>query len=46
LSVELAGDVALEAAADLAVGLAFVAAAFGVGVGSRVVAESVQDDDV
>jgi hypothetical protein len=45
LSVELAGDVALEATLDLPVRLAFGAPSFGVGAGG-VVAEPGKHDDV
>ena len=45
-SVELAGDVADQAASDFAVGLALGPAAGGVGAGGWVVAEPGQDDDV
>jgi hypothetical protein len=45
-SVELAGDVALEAAADLAWGLAFGGAAVDVGAGSGAVADPGQGDGV
>jgi hypothetical protein len=43
---ELAGDVALEAAPDLAVGLSFASPAVGVGAGCGVGAESGERDDV
>ena len=46
LPVDLAGDVALEASADLAVGLAVAAAPFDVGAGGRIVSGAVEDDDV
>jgi hypothetical protein len=45
-SVELAGDVADQAASDLAVGLALGAASFGVGAGGWVIAQPGQDDQV
>src|SRR5712691_7396605 len=44
--VELAGDVALEAADDLAFGEAFGGAAGGVGAGAGAVAESADGDHV
>src|SRR5690606_34923174 len=43
---EVAGDVALEAALDVWVGLAFGPASFGVGACGGVVAESAEHDDV
>ena len=43
---ELAGDVALEAASDLAVGFSFSSSAVGVGAGCGVGAESGERDDV
>ena len=46
MSVELAGDVALEVAFDFAVGFAFAVAAFAVGACLGVVAESCEDDGV
>ncbi len=46
LSEELAGDVALQAADDLAVGLAFGSSSFDVGAGGGVGAESGDHDDV
>src|SRR4051794_3936144 len=46
LSEELAGDVGLEAAEDLAVGLAFGAAAVGVGLGGGVEAQAAAGDGV
>jgi hypothetical protein len=45
-SVELAGDVADQAASDFAVGLALCPASLGVGAGGRVVAEPGQDHQV
>jgi len=45
-AVEMAGEVALEAAADFPVGFAFGAAALGVGDGGRVAAHLVDGDDV
>jgi hypothetical protein len=42
---ELAGDVALEAAPDLAVGFSFASSAVGVGAGCGVGAESGEGDD-
>jgi hypothetical protein len=45
-SVELAGDVGDQAAADLAVGPALSPAPPGVGAGGRVVAQPGQDNDV
>jgi hypothetical protein len=45
-SVELAGDVADQAASDLAVGLSLGAAPLGVGAGGWVVAQPGQDDQV
>ena len=44
--VELAGDVALEAADDLAFGESFVGPAFYVGAGGFVVSQSHDGDDV
>jgi hypothetical protein len=44
--VELAGDVADQAASDLAVGLTLGATALGVGVGGWVIAQPGQDDQV
>lgn len=44
LAVEPAGDVALQAALDLSVGLALGASSFGVAAGGGV--EAVDDDDV
>ena len=41
---ELAGDVALQASGDLAVGLAFAASTFGVGARGGIGAESSDDD--
>jgi hypothetical protein len=46
LSEELPGDVALEAALDVAVAFLLGSAAFGVGLGGGVVTEPVPDDDV
>src|SRR5690606_21816600 len=46
LPVELSGDVALEAAADFSVGLAFGASTLEVGTGGGVVAHAVQSNDV
>src|SRR5688500_8398806 len=43
---EVAGDVALEAALDLSVGLALGSAPFRVGAGGGVVAEPAENDDV
>jgi hypothetical protein len=45
-SVELAGDVADQAAFDLAVGLALGAASLRVGAGGWVISQPGQDDDV
>ena len=44
--VELAGDVADEAASDFAVGLALSAAPLGIGTGRWVIAQPGQDDQV
>ena len=44
LAVDLAGDVALEAADDLRLGLAFGRAALGVGAGGRVRAQAGEHD--
>jgi hypothetical protein len=46
LPVEVAGDVALEASLDLAVGLSFGPSPFGVGAGGWVVVQACEDDDV
>ena len=46
LAVEVAGEVALDAAADLPVGFAFGAAALDVGQGGRVAAHAADSDDV
>jgi hypothetical protein len=46
LPVELAGDIADEAASDFAVGLALGAAPLGIGAGRWVIAQSGQDDQV
>ena len=46
LSVELAGDVALEAATDLPVGPALGSSAFDVGTGGGVVSHALDHDDV
>src|SRR5215218_634505 len=45
-SVELAGDVADQAASDLAVGLALSPSPLGIGAGGRVIAQPGQDDQV
>jgi len=45
-AVEVAGEVALDAAADLPVGFAFGAAALDVGQGGRVAAHAADGDDV
>jgi len=45
-AVEVSDEVALEAADDVAAGLAFVGASFGVGAGALVVAEPGQRDGV
>jgi hypothetical protein len=44
--VELAGNVADQAAFDFAVGLALSPSPLSVGAGGRVIAQSGQDDDV
>ena len=44
--VDLAGDVALEAAHDFALGLAFGGAAFDVGAGALAVAQAADGDQV
>jgi hypothetical protein len=44
--VELAGDVADQAASDFAVGLALGAAPLGIGAGRWVIAQPGQDNDV
>ena len=44
--VDLAGDVALEAAHDLALTLAFAGAACGVGLSALAVAQSADSDEV
>jgi len=46
LSEELAGDVALQASGDLAVGFAFASSALSVGAGGGVGAESGEYDHV
>ena len=45
-AVDLAGDVAFQAADDLGLGQSFLGSAFGVGAASWVVAEPVEHDDV
>ena len=44
--VDLAGDVALEAAYDFALALSFAGAACGVGLGTLAVAQSADSDEV